>query len=46
MLAKIARLIEMITGSVLGGLAVSVQSGNVIVCVFCLVVMMKAFLSA
>lgn len=36
MVAKVARFVETFTGSMLGAIAVSVQSGNVVVCVICI----------
>lgn len=36
MLSKLIRLIEMLSGSLLGGLAMSVQVGNVLICVLML----------
>jgi hypothetical protein len=36
MVAKVARLMEKLTSSVLGGIAVSVQAGNVVVCIICI----------
>lgn len=36
MVTKVARFMEKFTGSMLGGIAVSVQSGNVVVCILCI----------
>jgi hypothetical protein len=37
MLAKLMQLLEKLTGVILGGLAVSIQFGNALICIFILV---------
>lgn len=43
---QVVRLIEKVTGSLLGGVAVSVQVGNVILCLMCLVLATPVLLRA
>jgi hypothetical protein len=45
-IVQVVRLIERVTGSLLGGVAVSIQAGNIILCIMCLVLAIPGLMRA